>query len=209
MPGSPDSACTRVVQPVRKGVTVTARYSTKGFAQGGGAGRPKQVYRDIVQLYPDQPHDDGSAPAGKMVCTGCHAVYERKHWHISESDFQRMHDDDTVTRITQCPGCKRIAEKDFRGELTILGPPLRQPVDERYQRILDAEARAKRINPIGRVGDVHIGPGRWTVQTTTPALAVRLGHELQKAFGGDLSIDRPPQSDMARVMWIEAPSHVD
>jgi hypothetical protein len=187
-----------------------ASYSTKGYSQGGGRGsRFKQAFRGDVQLYPDQPRDEGSAPAGKMVCAGCHAVYERKHWHISEPDYERMRQADDVTIIAACPGCKRIADKDFHGELTILGPPLRQPVDERYQRILDAEARARHINPIGRVGEVQIAPGKWTVLTTTPALAVRLGHELQKAFGGQLSIDKPPQSDQARVLWIEAPTHVD
>jgi hypothetical protein len=185
---------------------VNARYSTKGQSWGGGrGGRFKQAYRDVVQLYPNAVHDEGSAPAGKMVCAGCHAIYERKHWHFSEHDYERMRQEADVAVIDECPGCKRIAQKDFHGELTILGPPMRQPVDERYQRILDAEARAKHVNPLGRIGEVQIAPGRWTVLTTTPALAVRLGHELQKAFGGH----KPPQSDLARVMWIEAPTHAD
>lgn len=187
-----------------------ASFSTKGHVPGRGRKRRfQQAFRSDVQLYPDQPHDAGAAPAGTMVCAGCHAVYERKHWHFDEADYERLHGAPDVTVTTACPGCRRIADRDFRGELTILGPPRRQPVDERYQRIVDTEARARRLNPIGRVGEVQIAPGRWTVQTTTATLAVRLGHELQKAFGGHLSIDKPPRSDHARVLWIEAPTHVD
>ena len=194
----------------KKGDIVTTGYTSKGFSHGSGrAGRFKQAYLAIDQRYPDLAHGTGSAPAGTMVCAGCHAVYEHKHWHFSDADYTRLQaEPDTVT-IPACPGCLAIATRDYKGELTILGPPPVGAKDERRQRLFDTEALGKQGNPIARIGELTVSPGRWHVYTTTAALAVRLGTELQKAFGGELSIDKPPQADLARVRWIEAPTHVD
>ncbi|MBC7542326.1 MAG: hypothetical protein H7338_06310 [Candidatus Sericytochromatia bacterium] len=185
------------------------RFSTKGYATGPGrAGRFKQVYRDDVQLYPDTPHDAGAAPAGVMVCAGCHAVYERKHWHFNEADFARLHQAPETLTIERCPGCQRIADRDFRGELTLVGVPALDPLDPRHQRLVATEVQARETNPIARLAEINGSPGRWQVSTTTAALAVRMGTELQKAFGGQLTIDKPPRTDLARVQWTARESHV-
>jgi hypothetical protein len=64
-------------------------------------------------------------------------------------------------------------------------------------------ARAAEDNPLGRImkwEKQEKGLGL-LVSTTTERLAQRLGHALEKAYGGDVKYDFSHENKLARVYW--------
>jgi hypothetical protein len=64
------------------------------------------------------------------------------------------------------------------------------------------EARAAEDNPTARVMSWGTkGEPRLELTTTTPHLAQRLGHALEKAYGGEVGYDFSHENEVARVAW--------
>lgn len=183
------------------------RFATKGAAKTGQLDtRRWEVGQGVEQRYPDVPHHQGAAPhVGEQVCEGCHAVYADKHWNYDEARYAEMRAKGATT--TQCPGCRALADRQYRGELTMLAAPPAEGIDERRQRLFDVEALARARDPMARIAELAVEPGKWHLYTTSARLAERLGKELQKAFGGDLQVDKLKATPYSRVLWVEGPKH--
>jgi hypothetical protein len=62
--------------------------------------------------------------------------------------------------------------------------------------------RAAEDNPLARMMGLEMGKdGVLVVTTTTEHLAERLGHALQKAFGGRVRYEFSHENKLARVYW--------
>ena len=74
---------------------------------------------------------------------------------------------------------------------------------EEIEQLLRNEAgRAAEDNPLARIMEWKRGERqKLTVATTTEHLAQRLGHAVQKAFGGDVNYDFSHENKLARVSW--------
>ncbi len=104
--------------------------------------------------------------------------------------------------MTVCPACKQIRNGEPRGFVYLDGAFLDAHHDEIEQLLRNEAHRAAQDNPLGRVMDWKRGEGRkLTVSTTTEHLAQRLGHAVEKAFGGNVHYDFSHENKLARVSW--------
>jgi hypothetical protein len=103
---------------------------------------------------------------------------------------------------TVCPGCKRRAGGVPSGFLYLDGTFLAAHREE-IERLLNNEAkRAAEENPLAQImGQETDKHGVLVVTTTTEHLVERLGHALQKAFGGRVEYDFSHEKKLARVYW--------
>jgi hypothetical protein len=74
--------------------------------------------------------------------------------------------------------------------------------EEVEQLLRNESERAAEDNPLARIMEWKRGDGhKLTVSTTTEHLAQRLGHALEKAFGGRAKYDFSHENKLARVNW--------
>lgn len=105
-------------------------------------------------------------------------------------------------RTTTCPACVQ-AEGGIPCGFVHLGGAFFAAHRQEIERLLRKEAdRAAEDNPLARVMDWESGgDSKLTVTTTTEHLAQRLGHALEKAFGGEVHYDFSHENKLARVSW--------
>jgi hypothetical protein len=74
---------------------------------------------------------------------------------------------------------------------------------DEVRRLVSNEAeRIAEDNPLARImGWEEEKSGRVVVTTTTPHLAQRIGHALEKAFSGQVDYDFSHENQLARVSW--------
>ena len=147
-------------------------------------------------------HRAGRAPAEPRVCGSCGSVYERRRWRAAEdSGSNRAPGRPTAAALTTCPACRRQRDGVPGGFVYLEGAFFKAHGDE-IERLLRNEARrARHDNPLARVIDSERAGGRLTVTTTTEHLAQRLGHALEKAYGGRVRYDFSHENKLARVWW--------
>ena len=75
--------------------------------------------------------------------------------------------------------------------------------DEIEQLLRNEAQRAAEDNPLARIMECKRGDGHnFTVTTTTEHLAQRLGHALEKSFGGNTHYEFSHENKLARVNWL-------
>jgi hypothetical protein len=143
--------------------------------------------------------------AGKEpeVCGDCGAVYADKRWKLAgDKRGVEKQSDWRPPLKTVCPACKQIRAGVPGGFVHLTGAFFAGHRVE-IERLLRNEAeRAAEDNPLARImkweGE---GRERHTVSTTTEHLAQRLGHALEKAYGGEARYDFSHENKLARVSW--------
>jgi hypothetical protein len=152
-------------------------------------------------------HDGGRhrtprAPAGPILCAGCGAVYENKHWTRSPNARLRASASGEPIAVHVCPGCRRREAGVPHGFLHVDGefvPPHR---DEILRLLRNETSRAAEDNPLGQVLDWgDDGTGGLLLTTTTEHLAMRLGRALEKAFDGRVLYGFSHENKLAHVWW--------
>jgi hypothetical protein len=148
-------------------------------------------------------HRPPRAKSEPAVCEGCGAVYANRRWtagnSVSESE---RHKHWRPAQTTVCPACKQQRTGEPRG-FVFLDGAFFVAHHEEIERLLSSEAkRAAEDNPLARIMEWKRGEGhKLTVTTTTEHLAQRLGHALEKAFGGSTQYDFSHENKLARVNW--------
>ena len=145
-------------------------------------------------------HRTRRAAREPMVCSDCGAVYVRRRWTKSGSVIK---DNKPVpAHITVCPACKQIREGEPRGFVLLDGAFVRLHEQEIENLLRNEVERASEDNPLARILEWQRGnKHQLTVTTTTEHLAQRLGHTLEKAFGGNVQYDFSHENKLARVSW--------
>ena len=101
-----------------------------------------------------------------------------------------------------CPACAQIRTGQPRGFVYLDGTFFELHDKEIRQLLLNETERAGEDNPLARIMEVKRGEGhKLIVTTTTEHLAQRLGHALEKAFGGSTHYDFSHENKLARVKW--------
>lgn len=130
------------------------------------------------------------------LCPECGNVYHNKQWYLSKQvDLEAEEIDEKV----DCPGCKKVKDQYYFGELVLSGKFVVPHSDEITHLVENEVGRAQEKNPLQKVVEATEEEGKVVVRTTNGKLAERLGRALSKAYEGELDIEKSEQT--TRVFW--------
>ena len=139
--------------------------------------------------------------AGTRICQRCGAVGLQKHWFADKRMADKLAIDPLVHYVV-CPGCKRIENKVYEGEVHLESPLLMKNKEMVYGTIYHTAARAFHDNPLARVAHIQEKDDQIYMLTTTKSLAERLGKAIHRAFKGELKIKPSPGEQYVIVRWF-------
>jgi undecaprenyl pyrophosphate synthase len=148
-------------------------------------------------------HRPARAIKEPAICKECGAVYVNRRWNAADSsDTNKQHKHWRPAHKTVCSACKQKHEGEPRGFVFLDGAFLAAHQKEIKQLLRNEAQRAAEDNPLARIlewkeGNKH----HLTVTTTTEHLAQRMGHAVEKAFGGTVQYDFSHENKLARVSW--------
>lgn len=148
-------------------------------------------------------HHTARAPREPAVCESCGAVYANRRWITADSD-RGTHEPEhwRPAIMTKCPACKQKQSGCPGGYVHVEGTFVITHRDEIEQLLRNEAERASEDNPLGCIMDwKEDGDAKLTLTTTTEHLAQRLGHALEKAYGGTVDYDFSHENKLARVKW--------
>lgn len=162
-------------------------------------GGPVRTRRN-VQQYGD-PYLPDLDPGEIAVCTGCRAIFRRRHWFFDKALYNQVISQ-LDTRPVTCPACQKIRDGYFEGEVTLLASPfLSNHKEEILNLIRNEEERAKGLNPLERIVAITEENSKVVVTTTNEKLAQRIGRELKKACRGKTDYHWSQDTKCLRVTW--------
>jgi hypothetical protein len=136
------------------------------------------------------------------VCGKCGSTYENRRWTLkSSSEGERKHKHWTPADMVTCPACVQLATGVVGGYLRLTGTFLTDHLDEIMHLLKHEEGNAAEDNPLSRVMRYIPSERSMVVETTTEHLAQRLGHAVERAYGGRISYDFSHENKVARVDW--------
>lgn len=148
-------------------------------------------------------HHTSRAISEPAVCEDCGAVYANRRWTIGASgsgDDRHQHWRPPQTTI--CPACAQKRTGEPRGFVFLDGAFFDAHHEEIEQLLRNEAERTASDNPLARIMELKRDDRhKLTVTTTTEHLAQRLGHALEKAFGGSADYDFSHENKLARVSW--------
>ena len=148
-------------------------------------------------------HRPSRAISEPTVCKECGAVYASRRWTGARSTSTKSpHEHFRPAQITLCPACKQQRTGEPRGFVFLDGDFFNSHGEEIEQLLRNEAKRAAADNPLACAMEFKRGAGhKLTVSTTTEHLAQRLGHAVEKAFGGSVYYDFSHENKLARVSW--------
>lgn len=146
-------------------------------------------------------HRTTRAMSEPTVCKECGAVYANRRWSATRSPIYK-NQNRRPEKITVCPACKQASNGEPRGFVHINGAFFVGHPREVKNLLFNEAKRAGEDNPLARILELKEGDGhKLTVTTTTEHLAQRLGHAMEKAFGGEVQYNFSHENKIARVSW--------
>ena len=148
-------------------------------------------------------HRTRRAMSEPAACKECGAVYANRRWTTArDTSNAKNHQRRPPAQLTICPACKHAAGGEPRGFVYLDGAFLVGHGKEIENLILNEAKRAAEDNPLARILELKEHDGhKLTVTTTTEHLAQRLGHAVEKAFGGEVQYNFSHENKIARVSW--------
>lgn len=136
-------------------------------------------------------------------CKQCGAIYANRRWTAAENTTSnKQHQRHPIVQMTVCPACKQAADGEPRGFVYLDGAFLIGHREQIEKLLLNEAKRAGEDNPLARILELKEHDGHeLTVLTTTEHLAQRLGHAVEKAFGGEVRYNFSHENKIARVSW--------
>lgn len=132
---------------------------------------------------------------GASYCS-CGAVFRDKRWHHEDGGHDRLEGHELT-----CPACRRIADRNPAGIVSLSGDFLVAHESEIHNLIDNTAQSAVMKNPLGRVIDMSMEKDGVTVTTTDVKLAQKIGREVFKAHGGQLQFIWSHAEAPVRVTW--------
>jgi len=133
------------------------------------------------------------------ICGDCGAVYMNRRWTTADSFVGK---NNYAVKTILCPACKQKRAGEPRGFVFLDGAFFVAHQKEIKQLLRNEAERAGEDNPLARILECKEGEEhQLTISTTTEHLAQRLGHTLEKAFGGSVRYDFSHENKLARVSW--------
>lgn len=132
---------------------------------------------------------------GAAYCT-CGAVYRNKRWLHAESSAVRSAGESIV-----CPACRRIADQNPAGVLSLSGDYYGAHESEIDNLINNSAEGSAAKNPLGRVMEIIKEKEGVTISTTDVKLAQKIGRDLFRAHDGELHYIWSHAGGPVRVTW--------
>lgn len=140
--------------------------------------------RNLAEFDASDPYQPQLDPGEVAACTGCQAVYQRRHWFFDHDTYVRETMQPT-TRLVLCPACQKIRDSYAEGQVTLQPSAfLSAHKDEIVRLIHNEEDRAKGMNPLERIVALKESEDSVVITTTNEKLAQRIGRALKNAFQG-------------------------
>jgi len=133
--------------------------------------------------------------SGAAYCE-CGAVFSNKRWHFQESGIS-PHGEQRVV----CPACRRIADRNPAGIVTLKGSFFAAHGAEIDNLIKNTAEAAVMKNPLGRIMDISREKEGVTITTTDVKLAQKIGRDVFKSHGGDLQFTWSHAVGPVRISW--------
>jgi hypothetical protein len=156
--------------------------------------------QDRTIRYPHGNSTLAGVVAGHMICPRCHAIYDNKHWHLNEEEYQRLAKDPTIPQEL-CPADDAIERGLYDGQVTLTSPLILTHQEEIVGLIRNTEQHIREHNPLARIASMKVEGDTIEVLTITPFLAERIGKELRKAYHGQVEFSHPSRERFVRVTW--------
>ncbi|MFH1709873.1 MAG: BCAM0308 family protein [bacterium] len=147
----------------------------KNFNEHYNANRVGELLRD--------PYITAKGLPEPSICPACNAVYHRKHWRFNDKLLAEAKKNKDV-QYHKCPADRKIEDKYAMGKVSLTGSFVTEHMDELMNVIKSEERRAKENNPLDRLIFVDKRNGGIYAETTSDALAMRIGHHLKEAYKG-------------------------
>lgn len=141
-------------------------------------------------------------PTDPARCPSCGNVYYKKTWHRPDVLDDRVQLSGPVEELpgSICPGCQKVEDEYFYGELKIVATPFLREHREEIANLINNEVeRAQEKNPLSKLVQVDVEGDEAHFATTNGKLAERLGRALDKAYQGELEIKKT--EPYVRVSW--------
>jgi hypothetical protein len=146
-------------------------------------------------------HRPGRAMSEPAICKECGAVYANRRW-TSAQTATKKHEPRKPVQIRVCPACKQASSGEPRGFVYLDGAFFVGHREEIKNLLINEAKRSGEDNPLARILELREGDShKLTVTTTTEHLAQRLGHAVEKAFGGQVEYNFSHENKVARVSW--------
>ena len=133
--------------------------------------------------------------SGTAYCQ-CGAVFNNKRWHFTERGSSPQGEQPVV-----CPACRRIADRNPAGIVTLKGTFFAAHGEEIDSQIKNTAEAALLKNPLGRIMDINREREGVTITTTDVKLAQKIGREVFKSHGGDLQFTWSHSVGPVRISW--------
>ena len=149
-------------------------------------------------------HRGPRSPAEPLACTQCGAEYRRRRWVRAgtPATVKSGRAASGPPRPTICPACAQTSAGVPSGYVHLHGTFFAAHRDEIEQLLVNESRRTAEDNPLARImGWERAIRDELTLTTTTEHLAQRLGHAVEKAFGGEVRYDFSHENKVARVDW--------
>ena len=152
----------------------------------------------------EEAHDPYRAK-GKLedgtTCPDCHAQVHRGAWRwVSAPSVAQVAQ--PQGKVHRCPACERIRVQDPAAIITLDGAYVSAHRESLQALIRHEEQRQKAEHPLERIMAMQAPEGENLVITTTgPHLARAIGHALERAHKGHLSVQYAQGPMLVRVHW--------
>ncbi len=117
------------------------------------------------------------------ICPVCNVVYHKKHWSFDPNLLAETRKEKNIKSV-KCPACRKIEDKYAMGKVLLTGSFVAEHMEELLNVIKSEERRARDNNPLDRLIFVEKRDGGIYAETTSDALAMRVGHHLKEAYKG-------------------------
>lgn len=156
--------------------------------------------RGQVEDWLDPYMRDEEQPSKPSVCEMCGAIYYNSRWYQPDAAPVPEGEARQLPKVV-CPADRRKRDKAPAGIVSVSGPFFNDHRQTIEQLIDNEEARARGVNPMERIIDRADDGAELILETTTPKLAQRIGHALEKAYHGDINYQWSDNNRLARVTW--------
>jgi hypothetical protein len=132
------------------------------------------------------------------VCPQCGSIYKNKRWTAGNT----VRVTEGESRVVTCPACKQAKAGEARGFVFLDGSFFVAHQNDIENLLKNETERAAEDNVLARILEWRRRDGhKLTLTTTTEHLAQRLGHAVEKAFGGEVKYDFSHENKLVRVSW--------
>jgi hypothetical protein len=164
----------------------------------------REVAQGVLPRHDIHDFDDPYLPQQHLgentVCPRCGAIYHNQRWTLDAAKSDLLLAAGTPDEVI-CPGCRKSADRDPQGILTLGGDYWPAHRDEILHLFRNEENEAMGKNPLGRIMGMREENGCLVIETTNEKLAQRLGRSLKKAHHGQVEYQWSEDNQRVRVEW--------